>query len=88
MRQILVRLDDHTHATFKALCDHIPGGMQGVIASHVEVFIAHEHDRSIRHLDGSLCPVSALIDALATTTRAELESRSHAPPRTSQPPPP
>lgn len=88
MRQIIVRVDDATHAAFKALCDHVPGGMQGVLASHVAVYVQHEADGCIRHLDGSVCPLSALISALAVTTRAELENRSQARHSTSQTPPP
>lgn len=76
MKSIIVRVDDDTHRAFKELAEHHPGGMNGLLVGHIETLCANEADRCIRHLDGSLCPVSAMIQAIASSVHAELAHQS------------
>jgi uncharacterized pyridoxal phosphate-containing UPF0001 family protein len=73
MKQILLRLEDAQHSAFKAAAAHHPGGMQGVLEVLVDSYTKHETERSIHHLDGSMCPVSAMIQAIAACTELEIK---------------
>ena len=70
--QIVIRTDRDTREAFKVACQHIPGGMQSALLLFVEATIAHAADRQVRHMDGQMCPLSAMIEQLVIATRAEL----------------
>jgi hypothetical protein len=75
MKPVLIRLEDEEHRQFREACEERRESMQDAGAKLLRAYLANHRDRSIRHLNGEMCPVQALIDALATTTRAELERR-------------
>jgi len=77
MKSILIRVAEVDHARFKDACDLAGQSMQVVGEKLVEAYTASATEAGIRHMNGELCPISQLIIALASTTRAQLEA-SHA----------
>lgn len=70
--QVVLRTDRQTRDSFKEACSHIPGGMQAVLEQAMMATIEHAHDRHIRHIDGSLCPISQMVEALTIAARSEM----------------
>jgi len=77
--QIVCRTDTITRQRFKEACEAAGVTQQQAMEAFVEATIRHYADRSITHLDGSMCPLSGMINALVIATQAELQHR--APPR-------
>jgi len=91
VKQLLVRMDDATHAWFKEYAESVPGGMQGIILKHIDTLHRYDADNTIRHLDGSICPVSATVQAIAASVHLQIEdalTRQRRPRTTPSPTPP
>jgi hypothetical protein len=73
--QVNFRTEGSRKRAFYEYCE-----THGVVATRVfetfmDTFTASDGLHSVRHLDGSVCPISGLVDMLATTARAELNRR-------------
>jgi hypothetical protein len=73
MKTLLIRIDDDLHAWFKDFGEHTPGGMQGAILKHIGTLKRYDDDNTIRHLDGSICPVSATVQAIAAAVHLQID---------------
>jgi hypothetical protein len=76
MKQIIIRVDDDFHRLFKAAAEEHHGSMQNAVVRFMEGYVKHAHEGAIFHLNGEMCPVYAMINALTATVRLELESKA------------
>ena len=65
-KQVTIRLDDATRTAFAELCNTLGLSMQQVLETYIENAIANRNDHSVRHMDGNLCPLSALLQGITT----------------------
>lgn len=71
-KQLNVRLDEALLNRFRRAAEDNQIGLTEVTEMLIILWCDHCEDRAVRHLDGSECPMSAMIRALSDATRAQL----------------
>jgi hypothetical protein len=61
---------------------------QDVLEQLVENYLAHEKEGQIRHLDGTICPISQLIRGLVESVEGQYRLANGALKKFNEPPPP
>ena len=72
-KQVPFRLDPEVDRLFEAAVAEGRTTKQHVLEVFVENYCKHHRTGSIVHLNGTICPVSAMLAALADGVRLELE---------------
>jgi hypothetical protein len=85
MPQVVVRFDSPTHAAFKQAAEQRYGSMQHAVEVFAEALVKHEATATIYHMDGTPCPVSAMLASIAACVEMEVAAKfhltTHAPPK-------
>jgi hypothetical protein len=71
-KQLNIRMDEALLLRFKNKVDELRVNQTEVCEMLLIIWLEHAEDHSVRHLDGTECPMSAMIKALAQATRAQL----------------
>ena len=74
-QQLNVRVDAGLKQQFSARCDERGLSQAQIIESLMEMWLSHFGDAAARHLDGSECPVHAMVRTLTLAVEAELKVR-------------
>lgn len=74
--QLNVKINAALYGQFRRACGVRGESMRDVIESLCNAYTLHEEMKGQFHLDGTKCPFSVLIDAIAESVRANVEGRS------------
>lgn len=73
--QLNCRIDAALMETFKREVSREGKTMNQVVEQLIESWLAPGSDRHKYHLDGTVCPMSAMLDGITEAVRANLERR-------------
>lgn len=71
-KQINIRVDEALKIRFEHKLQDMGVGQTEILEQLILVWLEHAEERSIRHLNGEECPISALIKSLAATANLEM----------------
>jgi len=71
-KQVTIRLDDELRTAFATICAAQGLSMQQVIETYIDNAVHYHNSYETRHLDGSLCPLSAMLQGLTTELTKQL----------------
>jgi hypothetical protein len=78
MKRLTVRVPDELHEHYTEAVHLGRTNLNDATVELIHAYVAHSDRSSIIHLDGTVCPISQLVLALAETTRSELLARHRA----------
>lgn len=67
--QLNVKIDVALFQQFTARCKNTGRSQRQIVETLIEAWLAASEDTHVRHLDGSMCPLSELIKNLADEVR-------------------
>lgn len=73
--QVNFRTTHERKKLFYALFEVGTGTATDAFEKFMDAYTAHEGAQSVRHLDGTICPIAGLVDLLAVSAKLELERR-------------
>ena len=72
--KITVRTDVATRDAFKTACTKQHLDMQDALLRFMEATISSQRDHRVTHLDGSLCPLTEVVDGLARAAITHMQT--------------
>lgn len=75
MKQLNIRLDDDVYAEFAKACEASALSMNQCFTILADVYAKNISTGETFHINGAPCPVTSMIQALATATQQEIRTR-------------
>jgi hypothetical protein len=75
MKQLNIRLDDEVYAEFAKACEASALSMNQCFTILADVYAKNIMTGETFHINGAPCPVTSMIQALATATQQEIRTR-------------
>ena len=78
VKQLNVKIDALTASAFAAMCETKHRSQAEVVQMLVTAWLENSNDAAVTHMDGSLCPLNAMIRDMARAVRSQLATTGFA----------